>query len=440
MELHELTAAEAAGRIRSGDLSAADYAKALDRRREAVEPRLQALAWYDPDRFLAAAARSDDALRSARKSGAGIPPLAGIPLGVKDNMDTAGVPTRSGSRLYENNVPSADAAILGPLYGAGALLFGKTVTPELAFIDAGSTRNPWNTAHTPGGSSSGSAAGVAAGLFPLALGTQTAGSVIRPAAYCGVAAFLPTRGSLPLDGILPFSPTLDQPGLFARCVGDLALAFSALTGSGWPVEPLDRKPFLGLARRYFIETAEDEMGRMVVHAAKKLASGAAVIHVAHLPESFADVHRCHRLIMAVELARLHRERFLSDRGSYGEKVSALIEEGLAVPEWGYKKALVHQKLFRDEMAMHAGEVDAILAPAVPAAAPYGVESTGDPRFNIPWTNAGLPVITLPGGLSVAGLPMGIQLVGAPGTDLHLLRVALRVEESLDWGRRIAPAA
>jgi Asp-tRNA(Asn)/Glu-tRNA(Gln) amidotransferase A subunit family amidase len=447
--LHELNAALAAELIRTGKVGAVEYARALISRQESLEPRIFALAHFEPERLLADAARCEEALRAARASGAAPPPLLGIPVGVKDNIDTAGVPTRAGSALHAGRVPREDAACLRALWKSGAYLHSKTVTTELAYFDPGPTRNPWHLAHTPGGSSSGSAAGISAGYFPLALGTQTAGSVIRPAAFCGVVGFVASQGRFPLDGILPFAPTVDQLGIFARSVEDVALTFGCLRGTpdgggaapadtGLSLAPLDRAPFLGLARKYFVEGAEDEVGRAAIHTAKHLHERGAIVHVVHLPESFSEVPAHHRVIMEVEMARAQRETYRAQPASYGKKLGELIEAGLKVPELDYRRALLHRERFQAEVAKLVRELDALLLPAAPTAALYGLESTGDPRFNLLWTNAGLPAITLPVSLSAAGLPLGIQLVGAPGADHHLLRVARYVEDRLPWGQKLAP--
>ncbi len=459
MELFKLTAEEVTSQIKAGSLDAVEYARALLKRQESVEPKISVLEYFAEEKFLEAAQRAGEAVRKSKASGVDPPPLAGIPIGVKDNIDTAGVPTLAGSELRANYIPSEDAACLKLLWKAGAYLYGKTVTTELAFMDPGPTRNPWNLAHTPGGSSSGSVAGVAAGLFPIALGTQTGGSVIRPASYCGIVGFLPTYNQLPMDGILPFAPTVDQLGIFSRTVSDAALVYSSMletievadsatpmlpaeasTGEWppYPIPPLERSPFLGIAREYFVSTAEDEMGRMTIRTARKLAMAGAIVHVVHLPDGFGEVHKTHRLIMEKEMANFHRESFPVNRAAYGKQVAALIEAGFQVREEDYHRALERRQQFQATAARLVGELDALLLPAAPFAAPYGLESTGDPRFNVPWTHVGFPVITLPVTLNQAGLPLGIQLVGAPGTDHHLLRVARYVEEKLEWGRQIAP--
>ena len=446
-DLHELTATAALALFRAGELDPLYYARSLVDRARAIEPRLKAFAHFDPEAFLAAAEKASFAVKSARSSGDRLSALVGVPVGVKDNIDTKGIPTAAGSPLYKNRVPLKDAACLEPLWHDGAILHSKTVTTELAYFDPGPTRNPWNTQHTPGGSSSGSAAGVAAGLFPVALGTQTGGSVIRPASYCGIVGFVPTHGILPMEGILPFARTVDGLGIFARRVEDAALVFESLSVSRvgeslgrkpeiGPLPPLERAPYLGLAREYFVEEADDEMGRMVIHAARHLVARGAVVHVAHLPESFSQVHAYHRRLMEMELAREQCENFQASRASFGRKVAELIESGLEMNELDYRRALTHRERFRSDAAKLVRELDAILLPAAPSAAPFGLESTGDPRFSIPWTNAGFPVVTLPAGLSSTGLPLGVQLVGAPGTDLHLLRVARAVEDLLEWGRGV----
>jgi len=249
---------------------------------------------------------------------------------------------------------------------------------------------------------------------------------------------VPTRGRVPLDGVQPFAPSLDQVGIFARSVEDLGLAFSALAGTPPVVEPLDRTPFLGIAREYFVSTAEDEVGRTAIHVARTLAAAGANVHVVHLPPGFAEVHRFHKRIMEVEFTRFHGTRFTERPEAFGPKVSELIKAGMAVPGDDYKEALAHQNRFRAECGRLLVEIDALVLPSAPSTAPYGLEATGDARFSIPWTNAGLPVIALPAARSVLGLPIGIQLVGAPGTDLHLLKVARYIEACLGWPWRIAP--
>ncbi len=443
MDLHELTACEAAARIRAGELGPVDYARGLLERQVHVEPKIHALAHFDPEALFAGARKAETAVKAARVAGGALPPLTGIPIGVKDNIDTGGVPTRVGSVLHAERVPEADAPCLSPLWKAGAYLHSKTVTTELAYFDPGPTCNPWNLGHTPGGSSSGSAAGVAAGLFPLALGSQTAGSIIRPAAYCGIVGFVPTQGSISLQGVYPFAPTVDALGIFSRSVEDAALMFAVLTGSpgivssAGGIQPLDRTPFLGLGRKYFTETAEDEEGRTAIHTAKVLHDAGAVVHVFRLPGSFSQVHDSHRRIMQVEMARGEWQSFQSRPDAYGKKLSELIRAGLDSTEEEYVRALEERRCFRTEAERLVGEVDALLLPAAPSAAPRGLAGTGDPRFSVPWTNAGFPVVTLPATLTGEGLPLGIQLVGAPGKDLQLLRVARWVEERLGWGRRMA---
>jgi len=266
--------------------------------------------------------------------------------------------------------------------------------------------------------------------------------VIRPAAFCGDVGFVASHGRFPLQGILPFAPTVDQLGVFARSVEDVALAFGCLSGlpaGGPPLVPLDRPPFLGLARKYFLEGAEDEEGRATIHAAKHLHEQGVIVHVANLPESFSRVHANHRVIMEVEIARSQGERFRAQPEAFGKKISELIAAGLKVPEVEYRRALSQRERYTSEVVKLVRELDALLVPAAPTAALYGLESTGDPRFNVPWTHAGLPAITLPVSLSASGLPLGIQLVGAPGADEHLLRVARYLEERLAWGQRLAPA-
>lgn len=444
MKIHELGIRELAGAIRSQQLKAAEVAEALIQRHEDVEPRIQALAWFDPDALRAAAHQVDHRIADGEEVG----PLAGVPLGIKDIYDWAGAPTSAGIPQGIPWNPEKTAPVLERLVGADAILHGKTATTDRAYTDPCSTRNPWEFGHTPGGSSSGSAAGVAARLFPGAIGSQTAGSVIRPAAYCGVVGMTLTRDRLPPKrGVLPLVPSFDTPGLFARTVDDAEYLLAAWCGDDpegpsieeVPQEPYERPLFLGFARRDFIEVTEDEAAHHTIHVAKQLSEFGSIVHVLKVPESYDHFLECHRQIFAFEAARVHRVDFQRHPESFSPNIAALVDEGLDITELEYfrgRKVLEH---FRQDMEARITEVDAILLPAATGPAPLGLDSTGDPHCNAPWTAIGFPTITVPCGFTEGGLPLGLQLVGRPFAERHLIRVARHVEQILKIGNAVPTA-
>jgi Asp-tRNA(Asn)/Glu-tRNA(Gln) amidotransferase A subunit family amidase len=437
MEPYELSLAAAARAIRKGELKAADLARALIRRCQALDPRLHVMAHSDFERLVERAEDVDR--RIAQLDGAGA--LAGAPLGVKDVFDCAGMPSGYGIRGSSAQSPQRTATSLERLLAAGALVFGKTATTERAFLDPAPTRNPWNPEHTPGGSSSGSAAGVAARIFPAALGTQTAGSVIRPAAYCGVIGMTLTRGAVPMDGILPLAPRFDTIGFFVREVEDAELLFAALTGGSGcgpaiadrSLAPLQRPVFLGFARRGFLDSIDDEAAHNTLQLAKHLLQKDIIVHVLKMPESFDEFWSHHRRILAKEVSWIHGGEFRGHPECFAPRIGAIVEEGLRVKDSDYHHSLEFLDRFRDEMLARISEVDAIILPSATGPAPRGLDSTGNPLCNAPWTAIGFPVISLPSGLSSSGLPLGLQVVGKPTGEHFLLRMARLLVRSIGFG-------
>jgi Asp-tRNA(Asn)/Glu-tRNA(Gln) amidotransferase A subunit family amidase len=367
------------------------------------------------------------------------PPLFGVPVGVKDVFGVDGVPTTAGSALPPELLAGPEAVAVRRLRAAGVLIAGKTATAEFAMLAPGPTRNPRNLEHTPGGSSSGSAAAVAAGLVPLALGTQTIASVIRPAAYCGVAGFRPARGRIPADGVIPFAPSLDVVGCFAPDAAGLARAAAVLCDDWRPPAGADTRPVLGIPAGPYLERASPSaLAAFAGQADSLAAAGYAVREVAVL----ADMDKVEQLLIVItryEAARVHAPWFERYRELYRAETAAVIQHGLTVSAREYADALASaaglaQRLAGD--AERAG-VDAWITPAATGPAPRSLASTGDPVMSIPWSLAGLPGLTLPAGL-VAGLPVGVQVVAATATDELLLRWATGLEAALA-GRLDRPA-
>ncbi|MGZ6130740.1 MAG: amidase [Myxococcaceae bacterium] len=419
--LEELGAAAAIALLQRGALTAEALVRACLDRIGRDEPRIHAWAWLDPDQAVAAARAIDAAGRR--------PPLFGLPVGIKDIIDTADAPTECGTLLYRGRRPEKDAACVAALRAAGGLVLGKTVTTELAFFAPGPTRNPRNPAHTPGGSSSGSAAAVADAMVPAALGTQTAGSVIRPAAYCGVVGFKPSHDLLSLQGVHPFAPSLDTLGVFVRSVVDVAPLLTAL---GAPVEVMElpRPPRIGLWRSAQWSRATPAMQARVEEVASQLVrAGAMVQEVEPLPDE-AAVAEGQGLIMAVEAARTFEALRKTSSSSPSLQLRTLLDRGAAASpdELGVAKERAGRAWTAATRLL--GKLDVLLTPSAADEAPEGLTSTGDPVFNRVVTLLGFPAISLPAGTGLSGLPLGVQLVGAPRGEAELLAVALWVEARL----------
>jgi Asp-tRNA(Asn)/Glu-tRNA(Gln) amidotransferase A subunit family amidase len=420
-ELASLGAVEAARRIADGALSPVALAEACLARIRVLDPRLQAWAHVDEAGALATAREREAEVRAGR----GLGPLHGVPIGIKDIFDVAGLPTTGGARPWAHRVPADDAAAVSAVRRKGAVILGKTVTTEFAYRDPAATRNPWNVAHTPGGSSAGSAAAVAARMVPLALGSQTVGSVLRPAAYCGIVGFKGAHGHVPVDGVIPLAWSLDHVGVFARSVADAALVFGVL-GALSALEI--RRPLRLALAPELLERAEAETAAHVQAAAARFGQAGATIEHVKLPPSFGEIHAAGLVILEVEAAAYHEPDWQRHGGEYGREISAAVARGLTRRAVDYVRADRARWRFRRDVLRTLAPYDALVGPTVPAPAPAGLESTGDGSLCAPWSYTGLPAVTLPGGVSAAGLPHAVQLVG--GHDESRLFAVARWCESI----------
>jgi Asp-tRNA(Asn)/Glu-tRNA(Gln) amidotransferase A subunit family amidase len=353
------------------------------------------------------------------------PPLFGLPIGVKDIFYVAGWQTTAGSQLPPARLAGEEAAVVTRLRQAGALILGKTVTAEFAYFAPGATRNPHNLAHTPGGSSSGSAAGVAGGLCPVALGTQTIGSVNRPAAYCGVVGFKPSHGRVPTSGVIPVSPTWDDVGFFAHQPADIALLMGVIDAT-WRTVPISHKPLcFGLPLGPYLEQAEAVARAHLYLVAERLRkAGHKIIELPILPD-MAEIQQKHLLVMAGEMARVHADWFGEFGELYAERTAVLIRQGQQYTLAQIHQAAQSQQTLAAELTriMAQKGIDFWLTPSATGPAPRGLDSTGNPMMSLPWTHAGFPMLTLPTGHSAeTGLPLGTQIVARWGEDERLVGV------------------
>jgi Asp-tRNA(Asn)/Glu-tRNA(Gln) amidotransferase A subunit family amidase len=356
-------------------------------------------------------------------------PLHGIPFGVKDIYDTAGMPTEWGSPLFRGRIPREDAEIVAQLRRAGAIVLGKTHTTAFAYYDPAPTRNPHNLAHTPGGSSSGSAAAIADGMVPFALGSQTQGSVLRPASFCGIVGLKPTFGRLPRGGILPFAPSLDHPGFFTRTVEEMSFLWSALAGSSGETAAPVRLAFIPWPPDGGLER---EMETALRLCCERLRSNGVFVELVDLPKSFAALPDATRTVMKFEAGRLHGDLFRKHGVAMGAKLARLLEEGLAIEERDCQAALQRIEVARADFARVSEEHPIWLTPAAPGPAPGGLASTGDPRCNLPFTAIGVPALALPFGRSEKGLPLGLQLAAPAGREDLLLAAGQACERVLGF--------
>jgi aspartyl-tRNA(Asn)/glutamyl-tRNA(Gln) amidotransferase subunit A len=427
------TIAEVSRQIGAGRRSCTDVLEECLSRIAAREPEIRAWVLIDEEGARAQAQVLDEELARKRSRG----PLHGIPIGIKDIMDVAGFVTAAGSRLWADRLAQSDAALVARLRAQGAVILGKTVTTQYASFDPSVTRNPWNHERTPGGSSSGSAAAVACGMCLGALGSQTGGSITRPASFCGVAGLKPTYGRLSVDGVLPLAPSMDHPGPIARNVSDLAVMWEGLVGADPDNDPtlsgihmiLNHPPRLGRLRGLFEERAAPEMREAMERAFRSLeAAGAEIVDPA-LPAGFGDVLEHHQVVISTEAAGWHEERYRAHPDDYLPRITALIEQGLATPAPQYVRSRQHQERLKREMAECIEGLDALVTPAAMGSAPDAA-TTGDPCFNSPWSYTGLPAISFPIGLAADRMPLAIQLIGHALGEFSLFQTALWCEEAL----------
>ena len=423
---HQLQAWQAAALLARREISAVDLTRACLAQIELREAEVHAFAHLDADAALAQARALDAGpLRGL---------LHGLPLGVKDLIDTTGMPTSYGSALYAGHQPVADAAVVALCREAGALLPGKTVSTEFAYFQPGPTVNPHSQAgspHTPGGSSSGSAAAVAACMLPLALGTQTAGSIIRPAAYCGVVGYKPSLGLVPRAGVKSLSEALDVIGGFGRSVRDVSLLGAVLSGDMRMPEamPADFRPNIGLCRGPEWQLADADMGQAWELAVKRLAPHASLADL-ELPPALHGLVALQKSVMAFEMARALSHERVQHRDRLSARLLALLDEGMTIGGDQHLRDLVATAAAQRVADALFDRFDVILAPSATGEAPAGISATGDPVFCRGWTLLGLPCVHLPFTEGRLGLPIGLQLVGRWGQDKSLLALAHQLHERL----------
>ncbi len=430
--LNQMSAVQAAAAISKGEITSEELVSACLRAIEAIDPKVEAWAFLDPEHALSQAREAD----RQRRSGMPVGPLHGVPVGVKDIFDTQDMPTEDGTPLHAGRTPAQDATAVSRLREAGAVIMGKTVTTELAVYAPGKTHNPHDPRRTPGGSSSGSAAAVAAAMVPLAIGTQTNGSVIRPASYCGVVGYKPSHGLISRYRVLPLSQRLDHVGVFARSVEDAALVAQQMMGfdvQDPDTRPMPKHDLLSVAaqepptppRLAFLKTSvwDQADADLVAGFAELNAFLGERVEEIELPEVFSNAHAWHRCIMETDLAEnLHREY-----GRGGEAMSQVLRN--MIQHGGETLALDYNKALRMIPALNAILTetllgyDAIVTPATTGEAPIGLESTGSPVFCTLWSLCGVPTLTLPLLQGSNGMPIGVQMVAAKGDDARLLRTA-----------------
>lgn len=439
IDLASLGAVQAADAIARGVISAEQLTRACLDRIAALDGEIKAFAHIDPDYALTQAKGCDAHRAAGRRLG----PLHGVPVALKDIIDTEDFPTECGTAVLSGRRPMKDATLVWKLREAGAVIIGKTVTTEMAYFSPGATRNPHDVSRTPGGSSSGSAAAVAAGMVPLAIGSQTNGSIIRPGAFCGVYAFKPSHGLVSRAGVLPLSRTLDHMGPFARSIEDLALCLSVIAGHDpqdadtrpvatsdfvktanekWPLTPR-----FGFARTPMWQKADEATRKAFEDLAAQLGETCFPLD---LPQHYAGGWEAQRIIMSIEMA--HNLGPVADKG--GETVSKvfhdLVAEGRKHSAQHYLRAMDARRTLQSGIAEVFEECNAILTPSAPGVAPKDLARTGDPVFCTLWSLLGLPSITLPLLTGEDDMPLGVQLVGAAGDDARLMRTASWLSEKI----------
>jgi Asp-tRNA(Asn)/Glu-tRNA(Gln) amidotransferase A subunit family amidase len=415
-----LQALDLARRIDAGELSPADVvdlcAKAIDAR----ETQVCAFAALDVAR----------ARTKARDAGLAARPLRGLPVGVKDIFDTVDFPTEFGTPIYQGNQPRADAALVALIRRAGGVLLGKMVTTEFAFLNPSKTHNPHDVTRSPGGSSAGSAASVAAGMLPITVGTQTGGSVIRPASYCGVAAFKPSYRLLPTAGIKPFAVYLDTAGLFAARVVDVAFAAAAITGRDLRVDQAaSAAPRIAIARTNVWGDASPAMQGALETAARIAQAAGARVSEPAWPGLLTDAFHAHAIIQDYEAYRTLAFEYDNHRDALSPILRGMLDKAAAITPDAYDAARRTTKRARQALAEFMGEIDVLLTPSAPSAAP-GPDTTGPAIFNRLWTLMGTPCVNVPGLDDASGMPLGVQIVGRFGRDREALLAARFLEEAI----------
>jgi len=444
MQLYDLTIAEASKKIQAKELSPVELTQSVLDRIESLEPKVQAWVTVVKEQALQAAKEAEKEIFEGKYKG----PLHGIPYGAKDSYYTAGIRTTAGSTVNGDFVPEKDGTIISRLKNGGAVLLGKTTQTEYAFPTAPpSTRNPWNLEHTPGASSSGSSAGLAASMMLFSLGTQAGGSLSRPASYNALTTLKPTYGRVSREGIITCSWSIDHPGAFTRTVEDTALILQTITGYD-PLDPTTSQApvpnysdslvndvtgmVLGVPDSYFFDDIDSEVAQAFEESVKSYQElGATVVSVS-LPEYIKDANKAHGIVMRTEFAA-YIQKFYDKIAEVSDP--ALIETvqiGLLTSAVDYLKAQRVRTLFRTDLVKELNRIDAMLTPATPTPPPKGISFTGSPVFNVPFSNSGVPTLTFPNGFTKAGLPLGLQLVARPLGEETLIRLGYAYQCLTNW--------
>jgi Asp-tRNA(Asn)/Glu-tRNA(Gln) amidotransferase A subunit family amidase len=427
--IHKNQLAKTVAQLHDTSLSVQEYLAELRTRTEVVEPKIESLV-PESDRWARLAnepaeLRGTDTQHSKKA-------LYGIPVGVKDIIHASGFQTRANSSLPPEELTGSEATVVRQLKAAGALIFGKTVTAEFAYAKPGPTRNPHDTNHTPGGSSSGSAAAVAAGLCPLALGTQTIGSTIRPASFCGIVGFKPSYGRVSAEGVIPLSQSVDHVGFFTQDVAGAEIAASVLCEDWQTIPEGLNRPTIGIPDGPYLQQASSAgLEHFRGHCRQLERCGYDIKEVPVLPD-IETINKYHERLMAAEAAMVHHEWYQDHGTKYGEQTAELITEGYSVSTKeiavGRSSRLETREYLTRVMDDH--DIDIWIAPGACGPAPEGIDSTGDPIMNLPWTHAGLPTVAIPTDDSIDGLPVGVQCVSKFNTDEYLLKWGHDIAETL----------
>lgn len=429
-------------KIAEGGLSATEWTRSLLERIDALEDTILAWAHVEGEGALAEAKAIDERLASGEGNG----PLGGAAIGYKDIVDVAGLPREANSPLLKGEIANEDATVTTRLKDAGAICLGKTVTTQFATSDPSQTRNPWNLKRSPGGSSSGSAAAVAVGMVPAALGSQTGGSTLRPAAFCGVVGLKPTYGRIPRSGLITVSWNLDHVGVITRCSEDAARVLTAISGADGidaqapdvavpdyaeasaPVKP-ERACFW---KEDLLPHASEEVAGRIEECVADLQAKGVDVQEARLPVDVDEMHAAHRIIMRVEAAAYHDKMFLENQDAYAPHIRKNISTGLMTPAVHYVNALRFRARFIQRMTDYFRNFDLVILPSHVERPPVAEESTGNALFNEPFTQVGFPAVSLPVGRGDENLPIGIQLGGRRFGEAALLSAARWCEAELGW--------
>ena len=433
-QLKTLTIRDLSKLIRNRKISPVDLIKELLHWSDELDPTLNIWASMDPDKVISQAEHYESEIASGFYRGF----MHGIPVGIKDIYHVQGMITGCGSPIYSDFLPNYDSRVTELLRSAGAIIMGKTITTQFACGDPPSTKNPWDHCRTPGGSSSGSAVGVATNVFPAALGSQTAGSVLRPAAYNGIIGFKPTYGIVSRHGLFPVASSLDTVGWFCRSVEDAQALLHLFTEASSTDEDSSSKSGLidyhlriGILEQFYKDESSRDSSENIQRICDQFSSAGASITIAHANIDLRDAVEEHGTIMASEAAHTHEIDFANNPDLFKPHVRNLVETGLKTRSVEYLRAKSIQNKLKIALRKTAAKFDAILTPTTMSAAP-DTKTTGQPSFQIPWTMAGMPAISLPSGLNSEGLPLGIQLSGENLQDQTLLSIAKWCEEIIDF--------